>query len=89
MHEREHKELNTFLRRIQAFFALNIGKCQCSGANEKRLLRNRLEALIAAEGYFFEQIVSPHPKNDIQIKKINTIGNIISRIFLYFKNRPI
>ena len=32
-------------------------------------LSSRLEAVIAAEGYFFEQMVSPHPNNDIQIVK--------------------
>ena len=26
MHDQEHEELSTFLRWIQAFFALNIGK---------------------------------------------------------------
>ena len=43
-------------------------------------LRRRLEAVIGAEGYFFEKMVSPHPNNDIQIKKINTI-----KLFCYHK----
>ena len=36
MHERERKELSTFLRRIQAFFALNIGKYHLKNNYEEK-----------------------------------------------------
>ncbi len=42
-------------------------------ANENNCFGSRLEELLAAEAYFFEKMVSSHPNNDIQIKKIYTI----------------
>ena len=36
MHEREHKESSTFLRRIQAFIALDIGKCHLKENYEEK-----------------------------------------------------
>ncbi len=36
MHKREHKESSTFLQWIQAFFALNIGKCHLKKNYEEK-----------------------------------------------------
>ncbi len=38
MHEREQKESSTFLRWIQAFFALNIGNCHLKKNYKKKLV---------------------------------------------------